>query len=834
MASSDAGLGSPRSSGLRQQRSSSRTTAARVHHASPRAGLTPGAGLATDLTAVFLSLPIELAVLDGAGAIRAVNEAWRRFARENGAPSLAEQGAGLNYLEICRTAVGPASEGSREAADGVQAVLDGSQSLFSLEYPCHSPTERRFYRLDAVPLAGGQGGAVVSHTDITQRKRADEQTWSWGRGKAARAAAQAPGVRLTLGELQVEVSARDLIELAPDAMVVCDDAGRIVVVNRQTETLFGYTRRELLGQPIGDLLPERFHDIDVRHRRRLGAPPPRRPMALGAGVFGRRRDGSEFPVEISLSPLDTAAGPFIIWAIRDITQRRRLEATAHERASTLEATIEAIADAVSIYDPVGQIMRMNAAARVMLGLQEPVSRYTTADLAATMPLRDEQGQPLPPQAWPHARVLQTGEPLAGADAQEVMFRALDGHEWHLSATAAPVRDRDGHILAVVVVGRDVTERRRLERELAARASQIEGMFKAMRDGVTVTDLQGRILLSNPAFHRLFAIDRDPDYLSRLPEERAALVRMSDPASGRLLSADELPIMRAIHGVVLADSGAIDVHAWALDGRELDLNVSAAPFHDDREQIVGGLTVYRDVTRRRQLERERVNMVNMVSHELKHPLNIQQLAGGLIRSYFEHDEAPKQQALVETLDMLDTGVTQMGRLVSDLVEAAALETGQLALSLAPTDVAELARRVSDEQRLVAGRSLDVDTPKRQVMANVDAMRITQVLVNLLTNAFKYSPAGSPVRLRLRRAHGQARFEVRDAGPGIPYEAQQRIFERFYRVSGIKVQQGAGMGLGLGLYICRQLVELHGGRLDVDSQVGRGATFWFTLPLAPAAR
>jgi signal transduction histidine kinase len=114
-----------------------------------------------------------------------------------------------------------------------------------------------------------------------------------------------------------------------------------------------------------------------------------------------------------------------------------------------------------------------------------------------------------------------------------------------------------------------------------------------------------------------------------------------------------------------------------------------------------------------------------------------------------------------------------------------------------------------------------------------MRIAQVLTNLLTNAYKYSPANAAVWLRLRRSRGEVRVEVTDEGPGIPPEEQPYIFERFYRVPGIKAQQGAGGGLGLGLYLCFHLVQSHGGRIGVDSEVGRGSTFWFTLPLVARA-
>jgi signal transduction histidine kinase len=169
----------------------------------------------------------------------------------------------------------------------------------------------------------------------------------------------------------------------------------------------------------------------------------------------------------------------------------------------------------------------------------------------------------------------------------------------------------------------------------------------------------------------------------------------------------------------------------------------------------------------------------------------------------------------------------------MVDASQVESGHLTLQLAPTDLAELVRRQTEEEMLLHGTEIHVQAPKRRVMVLVDRMRIAQVLTNLLTNAYKYSPAPAAVWLRLRRSRGEARVEVTDEGPGISLEAQGRLFERFYRVPGMTAQRGAGGGLGLGLYLCFHLVQLHGGRIGVDSEVGRGSTFWFTLPLvAPA--
>jgi signal transduction histidine kinase len=140
-------------------------------------------------------------------------------------------------------------------------------------------------------------------------------------------------------------------------------------------------------------------------------------------------------------------------------------------------------------------------------------------------------------------------------------------------------------------------------------------------------------------------------------------------------------------------------------------------------------------------------------------------------------------------------------------------------------------VVEEQRQAApGRTIDLDMPAESVPVVADADRIAQVVTNFLTNALKYSPEDRPVAVGLRLEDGAARVWVRDQGPGLSAADQAHIWEPFYRVEGIAPQSGSGAGLGLGLHISKTLVEMHQGRVGVDSAPGQGSTFWFTLPVA----
>jgi signal transduction histidine kinase len=171
-------------------------------------------------------------------------------------------------------------------------------------------------------------------------------------------------------------------------------------------------------------------------------------------------------------------------------------------------------------------------------------------------------------------------------------------------------------------------------------------------------------------------------------------------------------------------------------------------------------------------------------------------------------------------------------VNDLNEAARAQQGGVELSLESCDLRGLCQQVAEEQMETTGRVIALDLPRKALSAVIDCSRIEQVLTNLVTNANKYSPPEAPISVALRWQGSKAHIAVRDEGPGIPVDALTHVFERFYRVPGAQVLSGSASGLGLGLYICKSLIERHGGQIGAESRSGHGSTFWFTLPLAPA--
>jgi signal transduction histidine kinase len=263
-----------------------------------------------------------------------------------------------------------------------------------------------------------------------------------------------------------------------------------------------------------------------------------------------------------------------------------------------------------------------------------------------------------------------------------------------------------------------------------------------------------------------------------------------------------------------------------DGRAVLLSCAGAPMLDEDGLITGAVLVVRDVTEPRQLERERQAMLDVVTHDLKTPLTAVKAFSQSVRRRLESSGHPEGARLSQ----VECAVEQMRVLVDDLQDAASLERGNVALQLARCDLSALCRTVADEQMAAAGRTVTLRLPRRRVWVEADTVRLSQVIRNLLSNALKYSPSEKPVVLQLSRARSTVRLSVRDEGPGIPQSARAQLFNRYFRVPGIAVQHGPSKGVGLGLYIARRLVELHGGEIGVESELGAGSTFWLTLPVS----
>ncbi len=328
------------------------------------------------------------------------------------------------------------------------------------------------------------------------------------------------------------------------------------------------------------------------------------------------RAGEEAIIEgLESGAVDYLVKPFaaheLLARVRAHLELARLRRKAVEYAARLDAIFEAQADGIAVFDTQGQFVQANRALAQILGY-DPDSDYTTRPFtcrAQQVALFDEVGQRIPNEQWPHWRVL-CGEKLVGASAMDARLTTIDGREIWISITSAPVRRHDGHLTGVVLVTRDVTARRALEQQTQAQASQLKAIFEALADGIGVFDQQRRLVRANPAWQVILqqyadatGQSADPTFTALpLADQVSHLVLRNE--QGEIIPREQRPTSRALRGETITSATAVDEWVHSPTGQAVVVfSVSAAPIRDDSGQVIGAVTVVRDVTSRRQLERQ---------------------------------------------------------------------------------------------------------------------------------------------------------------------------------------------------------------------------------------
>jgi len=593
---------------------------------------------------------------------------------------------------------------------------------------------------------------------------------------------------------------RQVVEAAPNAMVMVDKAGTIVMVNTQAEVIFGYSREELLSQSVDILLPERFRHHHPQHRTSFFSDPSPRAMGAGRDLYGRRKDGSEFPVEIGLNPIETEDGPMVLSAIVDISARKRLE----ER---FRQVVEAAPNAMVMVDKVGTIVMVNAQTEIIFGYNRVELLGQSVDTLLPERFRHHHPQH-------RASFFADSSPRAMGAGRDLYGRRKDGSEFPVEIGLNPIETEDGPMVLSAIV--DISARKRLE-------ARFRLVVEAAPNAIVMVDKAGTIEMVNAQAENIFGYDRaellgqSVDILlpqrfhHHHPQHRAAF--FSD------LSPRAMGIGR-------------DLFGRRKDGSEFPVEVGLNPIEtDDGIKVLSAITDIsarvqaseRLAEHREELERsnkELATFAYVASHDLKSPLRgIFQLS-----QWIEEDlNNGNASAVPGHMDMLRGRIRRMENLLDDLL--AYSRAGRLEGSVSQIEVGLLARSLFDMQAPPAGFSFSVagDLPSFATLATP----FEQVLRNLFSNAIKHHDrAEGRIELGWRNeGKGYYEFSVTDDGPGIPPQYHERVFGMYQTLRPRDEVEGSGMGLAL----VKKIVETYGGKASVVSDGIRGCSIRFTWPI-----
>jgi PAS domain S-box-containing protein len=386
---------------------------------------------------------------------------------------------------------------------------------------------------------------------------------------------------------------------------------------------------------------------------------------------------------------------------------------------------------------------------------------------------------------------------------------------------------------ITVFVSDITERKQMEEALRKSEAKLRRLVEANVSGVAVGDSQGRIIEANDAYLKLLGYSRE-----ELEHDTIDWRELTPP---EYREADEHALQ------ALRETGVCQPYEkeyFTKQGERVPILFTGATI-EGGEQAERHIVFVVDLTRQRVLEKQREHLLHLVSHELRTPLtaingSLQLARRRLLRAKQSVGEeaALSEEVLNKIEEILLQSLRQthvLNRLIDDLVESARITAEKLSLTLESHNLVEIVRGTVEDMRFIMpGRSILLEDMPQEVQVLVDAGRINQVLANLIANALKYSPHEQPVAIGITLDKQVARVWVRDWGAGLSPEDQQYIWQRYFQGKGVQDRDIKSVNLGLGLYLCRLLIEQHQGQIGVESQLGQGSTFWFTVPLQLTTR
>ncbi|SFS11206.1 PAS domain S-box-containing protein [Granulicella pectinivorans] len=597
-------------------------------------------------------------------------------------------------------------------------------------------------------------------------------------------------------------------------VVVYDTAGRIVRFNRACETASGYDFPSLVGRyPWERLIPESDIStaIDAFERLRNGEFP---------ATFENKwvsRDGSERLIDWCATALLDPQGQvaFIIATGIDVTVQRAAESTLRESEARYRQLVEGSLGMVCTHDLDGVLLSVNTHGAQSIGrtVEDMVGR-SLGDLM--IPGKQALLEPYLQQ------IEETGE------AQGLLYLSHVNGEHRVIAYRNKLIDVPGHEPYVLGFGVDISEQVKAEDKLRVLIRQSNSILESVGDGIYGIDLEGKVTVINPAAAQMLGY-KPQELLGKVFHD---VVHHTRP-DGTPYPEEECPVRRTL---INRDTIRVANEVfWRKDGTSFPVEYVARPQIESNKdsgregKAVGVVVAFTDTTERRALDRMKDEFVSTVSHELRTPLTSLRAALGLIAGGALQNRPDKLQHMLE----IAIGNTdRLVRLVNDILDLERIGSGQAELHYTMCSVDDLLRRAAGLQQTAAAKSsiaISFDAAGVNVWADPD--RVLQTLTNLISNAIKFSPAGSAIRLSARNLdEAEVEIQVEDHGRGIPEDKLEQIFERFQQVDASDSRAMGGTGLGLA--ICRSIVHQHGGRIWATSRLGEGATFHFTLPTRPA--
>ncbi len=523
---------------------------------------------------------------------------------------------------------------------------------------------------------------------------------------------------------------------------------------------------------------------------------------------------------------------------KEVAERKRIEAFLLEANRNFEMAawiMESSPDVILVTDRHYTIIMVNPACSNLFGAPagqiegRPLQEFTGEDVFKSTLLpnleRSFAGESVRSEAWfdfPHRGRLYVEmayHPIsAGGEVEHVVVVTRDV-TWRRKADEEreslleQVRQMNEQLIVTSIQAREEAE------QAERRAAELDAVISSVADGMVIYGASGEIIRMSSRAESLFEFG--PGEVELPFKERIASLDC-ETMDGRPIPVQDMPVLRALRGeTVHGELMVFRPHST----RPRWVSVTAAPIRGSDGKILGVVSTLSDVTSLHRLQEQREAYVHTISHDLRNPLTVIIGQAGLLRRSLE--KAGMTGRELQGAEFILGSAQRMNALIQDMVDSARMESGQLHLNKQPVDLALFVTELLEGRAPVKGwERISIDFPVDLPPVSADPERLERIFVNLCTNALKYSSPDTPVLIKADVQDNEVVVCVSDQGVGIGPADLPHVFNRFYRA---KNSRGPS-GLGLGLYITRMLVEAHGGHITVESELGQGSTFHFTLPLA----
>lgn len=668
--------------------------------------------------------------------------------------------------------------------------------------------------------------AVYNHHD------AIIHPWKWAMIHAAFILCESVALLVVWRVSELARARADLVlRSAGEGILGLDLGGKITFANPAVSRMTGYSVGELVGMTIDRVLGKSEGTYPVCNLNLIHAFQGERECRCDNKTL-IRRDGSILAIDSVCNPIrERGVNVGAVVTVRDETERLNAEAALREKEERFRQVTENIAEVfwMTSIDKKRMIYISPAYETIWGRTRESLFERPTSWMDSIHPEDRER-----------VRKAAIEKQIRGEYDVEYRIVREDGSIRWIQDRAFPVRDELGRIYRIVGVAADITERKRaeyaiqqaykeleslnltLEERIRERTLELEDVLhqvnreknktdriiREISDGVIVTDREGRYLLINPAGVRLLGKKGDDPYadltgLSRIPGLAEIFENSAEAATKE-----------------------IEVQDPGLDTPRV-LKATAVPLKNERGDLLGKVAVLHDITSFKEVDRLKSDFVSQVSHELRTPLTS---IKGYIDNLKDGIAGELSGKQVTYLDRMSRNADYLAALISDLLDVSRIESGKM--TLFPSrfsfrnlieSVVKILRPNLEEKHLEFELKAFPEEPRMEG----DHSKLEQVVTNLVVNAIKFTPPGGRITISLERDEKFVTTSIRDTGIGIPADKQSRIFDRFYRVE--PEIPSKGNGTGLGLYIAKNIIEMHGGRIWVTSEVGHGSEFSFTLPI-----